>query len=244
MSLLNIIVFRHFSFDDPSVIVSWSKQAGHDLILHDPANGIPPEWLHSLDLLVIQGGPMSVYQETEYPWLIQEKQFVRDVIEAGKKVLGICLGAQMIAEILGGTVSPIGANKEIGWHQIYRNKEHHPWLAQLPDRFISFSWHGDTFSLPEGARHLMYSEACGQQAFAYGDHVLALQFHLESTPDCIEEMLSRWSHELIDLPFIQQDAEIREGMNHSEPANRLLKGILAQIALSISESADESVLSS
>ncbi|MFD1134647.1 hypothetical protein [Paenibacillus urinalis] len=73
---------------------------------------------------------------------------------------------------------------------------------------------------------------------------MALQFHLESTPDCIEEMLSRWSHELIDLPFIQQDAGIREGMNHSEPANRLLKGILDQIALSISESADESVLSS
>ncbi|SDW74377.1 type 1 glutamine amidotransferase [Paenibacillus sp. PDC88] len=228
---MKIIVFRHFSFDDPSVMVSWSKQAGHDLIIHDPANGIPQEWLHSFDLLVIQGGPMSVYQESKYPWLIQEKLFVKKAIEAGKKVLGICLGAQMIAEILGGAVSPIGVNKEIGWHQIHRNEERHPWLTQLPEHFISFSWHGDTFSLPEGARLLMYSEACGQQAFAYGDHVLALQFHLESTPDCIQEMLSRWSNELIDSPYIQHDTEIRQGMNHSEHANRLLRGILDQIQI-------------
>ncbi|MGG4220207.1 type 1 glutamine amidotransferase [Paenibacillus jamilae] len=229
---MQIIVLRHFSFDDPSVIISWAEHAGHELVVHDPADGITREWLHSLDVLVVLGGPMSVYQEIEYPWLIQEKAFVKRAIEMGKKVLGICLGAQMISEILGGTVFTNGDQKEIGWHQVQRNVEYHPWLAHIPDQFTSFSWHGDTFSLPEGARNLMYSEACNHQAFAYGEHVLGLQFHLESTPQCIQQMLSRWSHELRDLPFIQNDSVIREGMLvHSENSKMLLRGILDQIAL-------------
>lgn len=227
---MKIVVFRHFSFDDPSVIISWSKYAGHELIMHEPAQGIPQEWLHSLDLLVILGGPMSVYQENEYSWLIEEKMFVKCAIEMGKKVLGICLGAQMIAELLGGAVFPIGEKKEIGWHQIHRKKERHPWLTRMPEQFTSFAWHGDTFSLPEGARHLMYSEACDHQAFAYGEHVLGLQFHLESTTHCIQQMLSEWSHELSELPFIQSDSAIREGMVHSENSKMLLWGILDRIA--------------
>ncbi|WP_315794597.1 type 1 glutamine amidotransferase [Paenibacillus sp. BIC5C1] len=235
---MKIVVFRHFLFDDPSVIISWSEDTEHELVMHDPAQGIQREWLHSLDLLVILGGPMSVYQENEYPWLIQEKAFVSEAIQMGKKVLGICLGAQMIAEILGGTVISNGEKKEIGWHQVQRKRDYHPWLTHVPEQFTSFTWHGDTFSLPEGARLLMYSEACEHQAFAYGEHVLGLQFHLESTTQCIEQMLSRWSHELIDLPFIQKDFVIREGMVHSENSQMLLWGILDQIALNSLNSAD------
>ncbi|MGG4503592.1 glutamine amidotransferase-related protein [Paenibacillus polymyxa] len=98
---MKIVVFRHFSFDDPSVIASWSKHAGHELIVQDPAQGIDKKWLKTLDLLVILGGPMSVCQEKEHPWLIEEKAFVKIAIEMKKKVLGICLGAQMISEVLG-----------------------------------------------------------------------------------------------------------------------------------------------
>ncbi|MEN1986818.1 type 1 glutamine amidotransferase [Paenibacillus hubeiensis] len=228
---MKIIAFRHFAFDDPSVIVSWSEHAGHELLLHDPAQDIPQEWLQTMDLLVVLGGPMSVYQENEHPWLIQEKAFVKRAIDMGKKVLGICLGAQMISEILGGTVTSNGDKKEIGWHRMQRTKERHPWLTHVPEQFMSFAWHGDTFTLPEGARHLMYSEACERQAFAYGNHVLGLQFHLESTPSCIEQMLSDWTHELTDLPFIQRETEIRDGMVHSENSKMLLWGILDKIAL-------------
>lgn len=227
---MKIVVFRHFSFDDPSVIASWSKHAGHELIVQNPAQGIDKKWLKTLDLLVILGGPMSVYQEKEHPWLIEEKAFVKIAIEMKKKVLGICLGAQMISEVLGGSVFP-NREKEIGWHGFHRTQEYHAWLAKIPEKFTSFAWHGDTFTLPDGAQHLIYSEACENQAFAYGEHVLGLQFHLESTTDCIQQMLANWSHELRDAPFIQTTSLIREGIDHCEQSKMLLWGILDQIAL-------------
>lgn len=227
--LMKIVMFRHFSFDDPTMFVTWSNNAGHELIVHDPAQGIDQEWLHALDLLVILGGPMSVYQEEEYKWLSAEKEFVKQAIEMKKKVLGVCLGAQMIAEVLGASVMP-NREKEIGWHRLYRNGEHHPWLTHIPEQFISFSWHGDTFTLPEGARPLIYSAACENQAFAYGEHVMGLQFHLETTPDCIHEMLHNWSHELIEVPYIQNESEIRAGLAYSEQSKKLLWGILDQIS--------------
>lgn len=229
---MNIIVFRHFDFDDPAAIVDWAEKGGHNIRILDPSKEIKQAQLELMDLLIILGGPMSVYQEREYPWLIEEKVFVREAIDRGIKVLGICLGAQMIAELLGGTVRP-NDEKEIGWHTMRRTAERHPWLAALPETFTSFSWHGDTFTLPAGARNLVYSDACGRQAFAYGEHVLGLQFHLETTPVCIDRMLSNWSHELQDKPYIQSADLIYQGMHYGEQARLLLRRILNGICSSI-----------
>lgn len=224
---MNVIAFRHFDFDDPAAIVVWAQEGGHKLDIRDPSQGIRADWLEEMDLLVIMGGPMSVYQEREYPWLIEEKAFVKHAIDQGKKVLGICLGAQMLADVLGGTACR-AREKEIGWHGMYRTEERHPWLADLPESFTSYCWHGDTYTLPEGARRLALSGACGEQAFAYREHVLGLQFHLETTPACIEQMLMRWEPELQDRPYIQSAAQIRAGMAHSVPANRWLQQILSR----------------
>lgn len=222
---MNILAIRHFDFDDPGVFSQWAHRRGHQLTVVDPAAQLDNQWLDSTEILIILGGPMSVYQEEAYPWLADEKKFVKSAMDRGIKIIGICLGAQMLAEILGAQVYK-HAMKEIGWHKVERTGEEHPWLAQMPSEFYSFQWHGDTFDLPEGATLLARSEACGHQAFSYGDNILALQFHLETSPAAIEQMLTRWSSELIDSPYIQSAEYIRRNLQRSEASFRILHQIL------------------
>jgi len=226
---MNILAFRHFDFDDDYALASWAEREGHVWNVRDPALGVKEEWLSDTDVLVVLGSPLSVYQEEQAPWLSAEKRLVKTAIDRGMKVLGICFGAQMIAELLGGEVYRNG-EKELGWHEVRRTGESHPWLEGLPESFYSFQWHGDTFKLPHGAKHLAYSAACANQAFAYGDHVLGLQFHLEATPDGIEAMMSNWSKELVEAPYIQSRNDIREGMSRSEAAWAILHRILDNTA--------------
>ncbi|QHW31830.1 type 1 glutamine amidotransferase [Paenibacillus rhizovicinus] len=226
---MNILVCKHFAFDDESALAAWAERQGHALRVLLPAELAAYPVQESFDMLVILGGPMSVYEEARYPWLIGEKRFVRDCIDAGKPVLGICLGAQMLSEVLGGVVYR-NDRKEIGWHAVQRTEERHPCFEGVPQSFTSFQWHGDTFTLPEGAVRLASSEACGNQAFAYGETVLALQFHLETTPVCIGTMLSVWASELTEAPFIQPAAEIAAQTERSEASHALLAGILDRLA--------------
>ncbi len=133
---------------------------------------------------------MNVYEEAEYPWLAAEKAFIAAAIGAGKPVLGICLGAQLIAAVLGGTVSK-GPQPEIGWYPVELTPAGRelPLFAGFPDRFTALHWHGDTFSIPPGATHVASSAACANQAFAYdGGRVVGLQFHLEETRESLAQL--------------------------------------------------------
>ena len=132
------------------------------------------------DVLVVMGGPMSADDDLQFPWMSTEKALIRDSIAAGKKVLGICLGAQLVARVLG---APVTGNKEkeVGWFPVYptpagKSDSIGKLFAEAP---AVLHWHGDTFAIPDGAVHLLESEGCRNQAFRYGDNVLALQFHLE-----------------------------------------------------------------
>lgn len=198
---MRLLLLKHFDFDDPSCIVSWAEERGYSITVLTPPDGFRAPSLNSFELLVILGGPMSAYHEAEHPWLSKEKSFIRAAVESGKKVLGICLGAQMLSEALGGKVYR-NEHKEIGWHPVQRMDVEHPLFAGVPRRFYSFHWHGDCFDLPEGAVPLARSEACEIQAFAHGEQVLGLQFHLETTESCMRSMLERWHHELAEAPFI------------------------------------------
>lgn len=142
--------------------------------------GLPK--VQDLDWLIVMGGPMSVSDESLYPWLKEEKKLILQVLQAGKKVLGICLGAQLIAEALGAHVYP-NPQPEIGWFGIERTATAaDTFLASaLPPRGEVFHWHSDTFDLPEGATALAHSETCKNQGFVVGEQVVALQFHLEIT---------------------------------------------------------------
>lgn len=199
---MRLLLLKHFSFDDASVILTCAQDRGCAAEWFEPPSGQPFPPLESFDLLVVLGGPMSVTEEDRHPWLVTEKAFLREAIERGKRVLGICLGAQMLAEALGGRVYRNG-EKEIGWHPVRRTEARHPLLDGLPELFWSFHWHGDTFDLPEGAVHLASSGACRNQAFAWGDRLLGLQFHLETTPECMKTMTERWAGELVPARWIE-----------------------------------------
>jgi GMP synthase-like glutamine amidotransferase len=152
------------------------------------------------------GGPMSVNDEAAFPWLVAEKRFVRDVIEAGIPVLGICLGAQVIANALGARVLP-NPEKEIGWFPIQATAADGPAFT-FPESTTVFHWHGETFELPPGAVRLAKSEACANQAFQIGDKVIGLQFHLETTPDSAQEIIANSRHELTPSLYVQTEQEI------------------------------------
>ncbi|BBI32788.1 type 1 glutamine amidotransferase [Cohnella abietis] len=226
---MNIIALQHFEFDDIDVFKDWSHKHGHQLHIHDPSTGMPEELINSMDFLIILGGPMSAYEEDRYPWLIQEKEFIRQAIQLEKKILGICLGAQLLAELLGGKVYP-AAHKEIGWHQVIRTEDRHHWFNEMPMYFHSFQWHGDTFDLPKGAKLLAYSEACEHQAFGYGDNILGLQFHLETTPVCLTTMLKEWSDEIVEGRYIQTLETIKHQVERCQMSFVMLRGLLDRMA--------------
>ena len=177
---------------------------GHVLHGIDLFSTALPDDVRGYDWLVVMGGPMGVGDEVAHPFLIAEKAFVRRAVERGVRVLGVCLGAQILAEALGGRVGR-NPHKEIGWFPVDLTPEGaaHPLMAGMPPRFNAFHWHGDTFTPPPGSVRLAASAACADQAFALGDRVLGLQFHLESTPESVRELVAHCGQELVSAPFIQ-----------------------------------------
>ena len=130
-----------------------------------------------------------------FPWLVSEKQFIREAIRSGKPVLGICLGAQLIASAMGAGVyrNPL---KEIGWFPIRGISSNDSSVFCFPPSMIVFHWHGETFDLPPGATRLAKSDGCENQAFQFGQSVIGLQFHLETTPLAAREMVLNCRNEL------------------------------------------------
>lgn len=180
---------QHADFEGLGSMEAWLVGRGHSLsgtrLQHGEALPEPA----AFDALIVMGGPMNIYEYQAHPWLRTEKALIRAAIAQGRRVLGICLGAQLIADVLGGPVTR-NAEPEIGWLPLRLTDEGrvHPLLAGLPETFISFHWHGDTYALPPGATRLIDSAACVQQAFAWdGSRVLGLQFHPEVTlPQAVE----------------------------------------------------------
>jgi GMP synthase-like glutamine amidotransferase len=188
-----------------------------------------------IDLLVILGGPMSVNDGGQLPWLAAEKAFIREVIGLGTPVLGICLGAQLIADVLGARVYP-GPAREIGWFPVHgvANAEGADFV--LPPQVSVFHWHGETFDLPPGARRLVRSAACENQAFQWGARVIGLQFHLETTPESARALVAHCRHELGAGAFVQDEAQILAAPAAGYTAiNRLMAEVLAYLTRASSD---------
>ncbi|MNW35308.1 GMP synthase [glutamine-hydrolyzing] [compost metagenome] len=234
---MNILILKHFELGNYDVVHQWAEQRGYNAWIREAAIGLSRKEFDTADLIIIMGGPMSVYEEETYPWLIQEKEYILEAIRQNQKVLGICFGAQMLAELLGGRVYRHD-HKEIGWHRISRTGENHPWLQELPEDFYSFQWHGDTFELPQGAVWLAQSEGCRNQAFAYNENTVGLQFHLETSPESVELMLHHWKDALVEAPYIQTKEQIVKEMDRSETAIGILYSILDRIAGEIASGGD------
>jgi GMP synthase-like glutamine amidotransferase len=179
----------------------------------------------SFDALIVMGGPMGVMDVAEYPWLTAEKQLIAAAITAEKKVLGICLGAQLIAAALGAKIHR-NRDREIGWWPVMRTAAAPPESGLLPESCVPFHWHGDTFDLPDGTVQLARSAACEQQAFALGTQVIGLQFHLETTPDSARALIRHGADELDGSPFVQTAEQILDNLDRFTASNRLMASLL------------------
>lgn len=231
MKQLRIHYFQHVAFEGLGYIETWATQNGHILSstkFFEEEFTLPN--LNDFDWLIIMGGPMGVYDEEKYVWLKSEKEFISKSIEADKTVIGICLGSQLIASALGAKVYP-NKEKEIGWFPLTKTNEGkaNKFINDLPDRFTTFHWHGDTFDLPSGATHLLKTDICPNQAFLYKNNIIGLQFHLEVTEQTIALMLENGASELTNSNFIQSIEEIQNGKHHIGQSNEIMKTILEQL---------------
>lgn len=202
-------VLQHVWFEDIGSIRGWldarGARIGHTRFF-EPGATLPA--VGEADLLIVMGGPMSVNDTRQYPWLNDERRFIAETIRHGTPVLGICLGAQLIAGALGAKVYP-NATKEIGWLPVTAVDNGAHDVFRFPDRATVFHWHGETFDLPPGAVHLARSAACEHQAFQFGRRVIGLQFHLETTPDTANLIIDNCRDELVEGPWIQSEERIR-----------------------------------
>jgi GMP synthase (glutamine-hydrolysing) len=222
---------QHVGFEDSANIGAWAVSRGHGLTTTRAQEGEAFPKAAEIDWLVIMGGLMNVYQHRDYPWLIDEKKLIEEAIGLNKTVVGVCLGAQLTADVLGGKVFR-NAYKEIGsWPVTLTAAGRNSALfATFPDSFEAVHWHGDTFSLPEGATLMASSEACENQIFTYGGNVLALQCHLEYSEQSVEKMLSHCGDEIDNSPYVQPAEQIRQSYRHLAKAKELLFDLLDKLA--------------
>lgn len=227
--MANIHWLQHVPFEGLGSMEGWLLEQGYDLFCtrlwaDDP---LPPA--DSFTGLIVMGGPMGVYDHGEYPWLSAEKEFLREVIDRGTPTLGICLGAQLLADVLGAKVTA-NPEKEIGWFPVTRSDEVPETLASvLPDRLTVFHWHGDTFALPEDAVTLYSSKACVNQAFLYENHVLGLQFHLEASRESAATLIDNCRSELVHAPWIMSEQEMLSGEDRFTEINGCMHQLLKRL---------------
>jgi GMP synthase-like glutamine amidotransferase len=225
---MNLHYLQHVPFEGLANLEEWAAKEGFSIsavkLFADQA--LPD--MADVDWLVVMGGPMNIYEEDLYPWLAREKKFIAEAIENNKIVLGICLGAQLISDVLGGKVYRNG-QKEIGWFPVSLTPEagNSTVFASLPPRFMAFHWHGDTFQLAPGATRIAHSDACAIQAFeANGERVIGLQFHLESSAESIRLLIDNCGDELSPAPYIQRAPEIVSAEHYLGEINDTMSALL------------------
>ena len=224
---MRIHVLQHVSYEGPGFIEEWIKEKNHSLTFTKFYENYTKPDISRIDWLIIMGGPMGIYDEDKYPWLSSEKILIKSAIDAGKIILGICLGAQLIASCLNKKVFP-NMYKEIGWFKIKATPEakENKLFDFFPEETKVFHWHGDTFDLPADAIHIAASDACKNQAFVYKEKIIGLQFHLEITESLLKEMKTHGSSELIKDKFIQSETALNDGKRYCKQNNLLLRNLL------------------
>ncbi len=229
MKSLRIHYIQHVPFEDIAMIGDWAVQNGHQITNTQVFNNPVFPATEDFDWLVILGGPMNIYEETLFPWLKAEKQFSSEAIETQKKIIGVCLGSQLLADALGGKVFK-NKEPEIGWFPVVRTHETSELLKNIPEKFTCFHWHGDTFSLPEPLQTSAYSEACQNQLFTYNNQLIGLQFHLECDLAAIKSMLKNGADEIRHATYIQNVEFITSQTQYIPKNQKLLFTLLDNLA--------------
>jgi GMP synthase-like glutamine amidotransferase len=208
---MRIHYFQHVSFEGLAQIEKWAADKGHSITATRffADERIPSA--EDYDFLIVMGGPMGAGDDRRLAWMKAEKEAIAAAMKKELKVLGVCLGAQLIASVLGARVYP-NREREIGWWPVELNPPNvrqHP-LNVLSQRNTVFHWHGDTFDLPKGALHLARSRACENQAFGVGQNVVGLQFHLEIGATHLQSLLHHTTDDLTSGGFVQDGHKMLE----------------------------------
>ena len=193
-----VLVLQHVEVEGPGRIAAALERAGHGMrVAHLYQGESVPVGPEGLAGVVAMGGPMGVHDAATHPHLRDEQDLLSDCLDAGVPVLGVCLGAQLLAATLGATVRP-GPHIELGWKpvQLLGPAADDPLLGALPDTFPALHWHGDVFDLPDGAVPLACSEQTALQAFRYGESAYGLLFHLEAEPAQVSAMARAFPDDL------------------------------------------------
>jgi GMP synthase-like glutamine amidotransferase len=224
-----VAIFRHTPTEGPGYFATFLEAHGVPWSLVAIDAGAPvPEDPQAFSGMCFMGGPMSV--NDPLPWIEPACALIRSAVAAGTPVIGHCLGGQLMAKALGGTITrnPV---KEIGWGEalIDDGEDTTRWLGDFSGKATVFQWHGETFSIPAGARRLMHNEWCANQMFVLGPH-LAMQCHVEMTPEMIATWCESWEDEVRGLaalpPPVQSPPQMQEDTAYRLPAMRELAGRL------------------
>jgi GMP synthase-like glutamine amidotransferase len=221
--LMKVLVIQHVSFETPGYFLDIFEEFSGDvnfLNLYETK----PDLEVDFDVLLIMGGPMNIYEEKKYPWLIEEKEMIKKAISDGKIVIGICLGAQLIADVMGSKIYKNEA-REIGWFPV--QKTNSEIFNFLPEYATVFHWHGETFNLPDNCIAFYRSEITENQAFLFDNRVLGLQFHLEMTEKGGRFLCDNCKDEMDGTDFVMSEEEIIEGFkNYRQSNHRILKNLM------------------
>ncbi|MEI7542151.1 MAG: type 1 glutamine amidotransferase [bacterium] len=227
---MRIHYLQHIEYENLANMLAWLKKRKHKLtntLLYEKQE--LPE-ISSFDWLIVMGGPMNIYEHKKYPWLIKEKQFIKNAVKAGKKVLGICLGAQLLSACLDGDVTK-NKYKEIGFFPVKLTKKgkQSKIFKGLLQEFTVMHWHGDTFSTPRGAKALAMSKGCRNQAFSYQNRAFGLQFHFEYSPKHIKKFFKDPQNALKPEKYVQSASEILKNTKGYQQINSVMKRILSNL---------------
>ena len=212
---MRIHVLQHVPFEGLAAIDPILNRLDADIVPVHLFDGDKAPPADATDAVIVLGGPMSVDDDPIYPWLGDEKRFLRDIIARNVPLLGICLGAQLIADALGAEVRK-NPEPEIGWFPISKlpGADSTAIGRALPDQMTVFHWHGDTFGIPDGAIPLYQSQACRNQGFGIGNRIVGLQFHFEMTPDAVAGLVDHAADDLIEAPYVQTRDQLLADEQH------------------------------
>lgn len=234
---MRLHIFQHTASEGPGRIAAWARERGHAVsATHFYRGGNPPR-AEEFDFLAVMGGPMNIYEHRDHPWLRAEKRALAEAIAAGKTVLGVCLGAQLLADALDAKVFQ-NPELEIGWFPVRFDAEkiaRARAFENFPRELTALHWHGDTFELPRGATRLAASAACENQAFTSGENLVGLQFHIEVEPSDVRAFIGDATDAEIGAgPWVQTRAQLLAGgPQHMAATHRALDGLLDALAARI-----------
>jgi len=224
---MNFHYLQHAAGEGPGQVAIWAAANGHNMTGTHWYRGDPSPDAAMIDFLVIMGGGMNIHQHDLYPWLVAEKALIAKVIGEGKPVLGICLGAQLIADVMGGKVYK-NSQLEIGWFPIRTLDAalHQPFFSHFPAEFTALNWHEDTFDLPPGATLLASSDVTPRQAFVCNENIVGVQFHIEVRPEEVRAFVGGETEPLPEGEYVQTLEQILAGDSYTPQVHRLLGRML------------------